>query len=126
MSKPKVSRAEMDVLRQVMEHEPVSVRALADILHESKGLALTTVQTLMNRLVAKGYLRREQESGIWQYKLNVPRSDLELSIVDDFIESALGGSLSPLAAYLNERGNLSAEEAEKLNELIARIEKEDK
>ena len=124
--KPKVSPAEMDVLREVMDHEPVTLRTVADLMSAKKGLALTTVQTLLVRLQTKGYVKRDQADGVWQYSLNVVRPALENSLVDDFVENMLGGSLSPFFAYLNEKGNLAPAEQQALEELIQKIEKEQK
>lgn len=124
--KPKVSPAEMDVLREVMDHEPVTLRTVADLMTAKKGLALTTVQTLLVRLQTKGYVKRDQVDGVWQYSLNVVRPTLEKSLVDDFVENMLGGSLSPFFAYLNEKGSLAPAEQAALESLIQKIEKEQK
>lgn len=124
--KPKVSPAEMDVLREVMDHEPVTLRTVADLMTAKKGLALTTVQTLLVRLQTKGYVKRDQVDGVWQYSLNVVRPALEKSLVDDFVENMLGGSISPFFAYLNEKGSLAPSEQAALESLIQKIEKEQK
>ncbi|MBS1709403.1 MAG: BlaI/MecI/CopY family transcriptional regulator [Armatimonadetes bacterium] len=124
MRQKKASRAEMDVLREVMERQPVTVREVADAMAAKKGVALTTVQTLLGRLVTKGLLKRQQADGAWRYSLTGPRPEVERSLVDDFVETVLGGSLSPFVAYLNDRNDLKPEEAQALRDLMERLDKE--
>jgi BlaI family penicillinase repressor len=124
MRQKKASRAEMDVLREVMERQPVTVREVADAMAAKKGVALTTVQTLLGRLVTKGLLERHQTDGAWHYTLTGPRPEVERSLVDDFVETVLGGSLSPFVAYLNDRNDLKPEEAQALRDLMERLDKE--
>jgi len=45
-------------------------------------------------------------------------------LVDDFVETVLGGSLSPFVAYLNDRNDLKPEEAQALRDLMERLDKE--
>jgi predicted transcriptional regulator len=122
----KISRAEMDVLRVVMDREPVTLREVADAMNVRKEVALSTVQTLLARLHSKGHIRREQVLGVWQYSLSMVRPALEKSLVDDFVETILGGSLSPFVAYLNERADLKPSEIKAFEELIDRLDEESK
>jgi predicted transcriptional regulator len=54
--------------------DPVSVRQVVDALNEgrSPSLAYTTVMTVMNRLAAKGVLRRQGERRRYVYKATAP------------------------------------------------------
>src|SRR5215210_3215992 len=97
---PNIGRAEMDILRYVAEHHPVTVRDVADHVAETKGHVRTTVLNIMERLRKKGYLQRKKSGGFFQYSPTVPRSALLRNIVGDFVQKTLGGSLSPFVAYL--------------------------
>lgn len=50
--------------------DPVSVRAVLDVLNETRPepLAYTTVMTVMNRLAAKGVLKRRGERRSYRYE----------------------------------------------------------
>ncbi len=58
-----MGREEMQVLRYVGEHHPVSVREVADHVAATSGKARTTVLTVMERLREKGYLVHRKKGG---------------------------------------------------------------
>jgi hypothetical protein len=53
----------MDVLRDVAEHAPVTVREAADHLAQAKGQVRTTVLNSMERRRQKGFLNRTKVDG---------------------------------------------------------------
>ena len=116
--RPGLGERELDVLRFVAEHAPVSAREVAEQFSEEEGLARTTVLTLMERLRKKGYLTRVPVEGLYRYSLAQPRSDLLRDLVGDFVETALGGSLSPFMAYLARDARLSEPELEELRRIL--------
>src|SRR5688500_7033169 len=97
---PNIGRAELEVLRYVAEHHPVSVREVAAHAAKTRGHVRTTVLNVMERLRKKGYLNRRKIDGIFRYAPSVPKSDLFRNLVRDFVEKTLGGSVSPFMAYL--------------------------
>ena len=123
---PNVVRAEMEILRYVADHHPVSVRNVADHVAETKGHVRTTVLNIMERLRKKGFLRRKKEDGVFQYSPTVPRTELLRSLVRDFVEKTLGGSLSPFVAFLAEEGKLNEGELAELKRIVRELESEQK
>jgi predicted transcriptional regulator len=124
MSSPRanIGRAEMEVLHYVAEHHPVSVRDVADHVAATKGHVRTTVLNIMERLRAKGYLRRKKVGGIFQYSPRVARSELLRNLVRDFVSKTLGGSVSPFVAYLTEEAMLTEAELLELRRLVGETE----
>lgn len=112
----------MEILRYVMDHEPVTAREVADAMMDRKGFARSTSQTLLERLRQKSYLNRGLKEGVNHYELGIPKTELMKALVSDFVEGSLGGSLSPFVAYFTERGNLTDDEAQKLTELLDKLE----
>ena len=64
----------------------------------------------MERLREKGYLARTKEGPVHRYAPSEPASDLLRGLVRDFVQKALGGSVSPFVAYLAEDADLSPAE----------------
>ena len=60
--KPGLGEQELALLRFVTDRAPVTVRAALAQFGEPRGLARTTVLTVMERLRTKGYLRRQKTS----------------------------------------------------------------
>jgi len=117
----KVGRAEMEILHYVQDHHPVTVRDVADHFAQSHGHVRTTILNVMERLRKKGFLTRRKAEGVFQYEPRVGKADLLRSLVRDFVEKTLGGSLSPFVAYLSREAKLSEEELKELREVVEEL-----
>ncbi|MDE2125514.1 MAG: BlaI/MecI/CopY family transcriptional regulator [Armatimonadetes bacterium] len=116
------SPAEWEVLQFILEANPVAARVVADHFAVEHGWVRTTVLTLIERLTHKGYLVRERSSGVHLYRPSRPAAELMRSVVSDFVEKALGGSVSPFLAYLDGGATVSAEQLAELKQLVKRLE----
>jgi len=101
---------ELALLRYVAEQGPVTVAQAVEGFGADRGLARSTVLTMMDRLRAKGHLERRRVGGVFQY--SSPRSSGELlrGAVHSFVEKTLDGSLSPFVSYLVESAEVSDQE----------------
>jgi predicted transcriptional regulator len=117
-----LGKAEMDVLCYVAEHGPVTVRAVADHLAQTKGCVRTTVLNSMERLRRKGFLSRRKVDGVYQYLPVEKKGDLFQRLLKGFVESAFGGSHAPLVAYFAEHGELSRAEMRMLRTIADRLD----
>jgi len=123
MPKPEsLGRVELDVLRLVAEHHPLSVREAADKLADTSGQARTTVLTVLERLRKKGYLTRRKSGGVNRYSPRVAMHSLVQSLIGDFVTGVLGGSVSPFVAYLGRQSQLAPEELDELKRLVRELE----
>ncbi len=126
MRSSKPTEAELEALRFVAESPPVTAREVADHLAARRGLARTTALTLLERLRKKGLVVREEVEGTYAYRPAQAKPALLQGIVDDFVQRALGGSLSPLVAYLSGRGDAATpEEIAELRRLVKTLEDKD-
>ena len=122
----KVGRAELEILHFVQDHRPVSVRDVADHFAETRGHVRTTILNVMERLRKKGFLSRKKTGGIYQYEPRVGKAELLRSLVGDFVEKTLGGSLSPFVAYLSRDANLSEQELSELKQVVSELRGKEK
>src|ERR1700759_1536880 len=67
---------------------PVLVREVVDALRDERGLAYTTVMTVLENLHRKGWLRRERDGRAWRYEPTGSRSGDTAALMND----ALGTS----------------------------------
>lgn len=116
------SPAEWEVLQYVSEHAPITARDVADHFADTHQWARTTVLTLLDRLRSKGYLARDDSGSVHLYAPSEPRNDLMSHVVRDFVNKALGGSLSPFMAYLGKEAKLSPEELEELKRIVKSLD----
>ena len=122
----KVGRAELEILHFVQDHRPVSVRDVADHFAETRGHVRTTILNVMERLRKKGFLTRKKTGGIYQYEPRVGKAELLRSLVSDFVEKTLGGSLSPFVAYLSRDARLSDKELSELKQVVSGLRGKEK
>ncbi|MGZ3690005.1 MAG: BlaI/MecI/CopY family transcriptional regulator [Pseudobdellovibrio sp.] len=115
---PSLGEQEIEVLRYISQMGSLSVRDAATYFEKHKGLARTTVLTVMERLRKKGYLARSKQGGSFIYSEKVETENVLKNRVGDFVEKTLGGSISPLLNYFAENKNISPDELSKLKEIL--------
>jgi len=122
MRKPSLGEQELELLRYVAEHLPVTVGSATEQYGEPRGLTRSTVKTMLERLHRKGHLTRDQRGGVFHYTSALPKADLLQGLVRQFVERTLAGSLSPFVHYLANGKDLSDEEFSELEQLVAQLD----
>jgi BlaI family penicillinase repressor len=84
-------------------------------------IGYTTVQTRLNRLVAKGVVVRSAKRPA-KYRAKVAPEEVNAGHLELLLERVCGGSVLPLVAHLMQRRLLSPEEIAELKRLIAETE----
>lgn len=112
----------MALLRFLAERGPVSVGEAAEEYGAPRDLARSTVLTMMERLRAKGHLERELAGGVFRYSTAQPAAELMRGLVGQFVDRALGGSVSPFVSYLAEKGEVSESELAELERLVEQLQ----
>jgi predicted transcriptional regulator len=121
MSGKSIGDQELALLRHVAEAGPASVGQVAEGFGSPRGLARSTVLTMMERLRQKGHLEREQVEGVFQYRAASSPGELLRGAVHSFVEKTLAGSVSPFVSYLTERSEVSDAELAELERLVDRL-----
>ena len=121
MSGKTIGDQELTLLKHVAEVGPVSVGQVAEGFGSPRGLARSTVLTMMERLRQKGHLEREQVDGVFQYSAASSPGELLRGVVHSFVEKTLDGSVSPFVSYLTERSEVSDDELAELEQLVDRL-----
>jgi predicted transcriptional regulator len=118
MEKPTLGEQELQVLRYVAERAPVTAREVAERFGEERSVARTTVLTVLERLRKKAYVTRKRREGVYHYSPRVPQAEVVHDLVRHFIEKTLGGSVSPVVAYLATTRQVSDQELAELVQLV--------
>jgi len=112
---------ELALLRFVAEQGPISVGEAAERFGVPRGLARSTVLTVMERLRAKKRLTRKRVGAVYLYSSREGTDALLNGVVRSFVEKSLSGSLSPFVAYLSDVGRISESELVELERLVKRL-----
>ena len=122
MRRKTIGDQELALLQYIGENEPTSVGEVATGFGEARGLARSTVLTMMERLRTKGYLQRAQHEGVYRYHSTAEQQDVVNSAVGSFVEKTLQGSLSPFVAWMSQRTEVSDDELAELEALVANLQ----
>ncbi|MEE7548310.1 BlaI/MecI/CopY family transcriptional regulator, partial [Xanthomonas sp. Kuri4-1] len=76
MRRKTIGDQELALLQYLGEHGALSVGEVAAGFGESRGLARSTVLTMMERLRAKAYLAREPVDGVYRYAATAAQDDV--------------------------------------------------
>ncbi|HLJ95216.1 MAG TPA: BlaI/MecI/CopY family transcriptional regulator [Gemmataceae bacterium] len=114
-----VTDAELAILQVLWERGPANRRQLTDRLYPGGNPAhYTTVQKLLERLEAKGYVAQESGPGVLTFRATISRDDLISRRLLDMAEKLCEGSVTPLLMNLVRANRLSGKELQELRTLI--------
>lgn len=119
----KISEAEMQLLQLLWDESPLGATELADRASGDRGWTLTTVKTLLSRLVAKGAITAEPQGRKFLYVPAIERDDVAASQARGLIDRLFGGRVSPLVAQLAEQKQLHEQDIAELEALIRSLKK---
>lgn len=120
---PSLGAQELELIRFISNSpSSLSARDIVKLFGDSRGLARTTILTMLERLRKKGFLVRTEIEGIYHYELQVSKGDFLQDIVRNFVEKTLDGSLSPFVAYLTREAQISETDLTELKQLIANLD----
>ena len=114
-----VTDTELAVLQVLWDRGAATRRQITDVVYPGGGPSqYTTVQKLLERLEAKGFVRKERREGALTFTATVDREELISRRLRDVAEKLCGGSLTPLLVNLVRTRSLSARELRELQDLI--------
>lgn len=122
MERKSIGDQELALLQWVAERRGATVGEAAEGFGGGRGLARSTVLTMMERLRHKGHLVRRKVEGVYRYTSPLPAGRVLRDVVESFVEQTLGGSVSPFVAFLAETDELGEDEIEELEALLARLQ----
>ncbi len=122
MSRKSIGDQELALLQHLGQQGDASVGEVAAGFGEARGLARSTVLTMMERLRAKGYLQRRQADGVYRYSPTGDEGDVVQGAVAAFVERTLQGSVSPFVAWMSQRGEVSDNELAELEALVSKLQ----
>jgi len=117
---------ELELLKVLWDEAPLPVREVRVRLEKQAGrrLAHSSVITMLNIMVRKGYLKRRLEGKALLFSPRVKKADVTGGMVHDLLSRVFDGSSSALVLNLLETADLDNQELAELRQLINRKAKE--
>ena len=107
-----ITESELAVLRILWDRGPSTIRQLTEVMHPRVGTAqYATVQKLLDRMEAKGYVRRDRTLFVHVFSVVLDRDKLIGRRLRSLAETLCDGSLTPLLTHLARAKDLTDEES---------------
>jgi BlaI family transcriptional regulator, penicillinase repressor len=117
---------ELEILKVLWQESPLMVRDVRQRLEEqaSRTLAHSSVITMLNIMVRKGYLRRKRDGKAFLFAPRVAKDHVSGGVLRDVVARLFDGSASAMVLNLLETADLDEDEMKELRRLVNRKAKE--
>jgi BlaI family transcriptional regulator, penicillinase repressor len=117
-SLPRISDSEWLVMKRLWDVHFGTAQEIATALTEETAWNISTVKTLLNRLVSKGAVGFTKAGREHRYHPLLTEDECRRAESKSFLKRVFGGSLRPMLATLLEDESISAKEVEALKALL--------
>lgn len=116
------TKTEMDVLQILWQYGPSTVRFVHDKLNEQKEAVIyTSTLKLMQLMKEKGMLDRDESQMKHVYNAVLEEDKVKGNMLDRFMDSMYNGSPSSLMVALLGNDKTSADELQKIKEMLNKM-----
>ena len=117
-----LTELQLALLRVLWDRGEATVVEICDALRPARTLAATTVATLLSRLERRGIVTHRTAARQYVYAPAVTEADVRHSMLSELTEQLFDGDVTELVSHLLSASEMSADDLEKVKELIANHE----
>ena len=110
------------ILRVLWDKGEATVQDIWEALHAERGLAQTTIATMLSRLERRGVVTRRAQARQYHYKAAVTEQDVQHSMVGELTERLFDGDVTALVQHLISGKDIKPGDLTKIREMIERAE----
>jgi predicted transcriptional regulator len=110
------------IIRVLWDRGQATVAEICEALREERGLAPTTIATLLTRLQKRGVVSHTTRQRQFVYRAEVTESEVQRSMVSDLTERLFDGDVAALMTHLLSGREVSSGDMERIKQLIAEHE----
>jgi len=118
--KLRIHEGEWDLLEALWAAKRGTAREITEALADKRGWAVSTVKTMLDRMVEKGLVHARQVGNVWEYTPGVEPVEARRSAWSEFLGKAFRGSAGMALHFLANDARLSKKERAAL---MAQLEK---
>lgn len=115
-----LSELQIAVMRELWSRQEASTAEVAQALADQRGLAHTTVATLLTRLEKRGVVAARRDGRQLVYRALVSEAQVRRSMVAGLLGSVFGGDAPALVSHLVRESELGAGDLERIKRLLAK------
>lgn len=115
---PELSKSELDIMKILWKKGKRSAREVHDQLCHTYNWAYSTTKTVMDRMVKKGYLQRQNFHGVFLYLPLISKPTGLAHFVRNFADEVLELDYGSVVSLFARSQTLTPEEIEELTRLL--------
>lgn len=116
------TKAELEILKVIWENGTSTVRFVNDKLNEQREVNYTTTLKLMQIMVEKGILQRDESSMKHTYSVAEEEQETKAHLLGKFVDTLYKGSASKLVMQLLGHKKTSKKELQEIRNLLKKME----
>ena len=119
-----LTELQLAILRVIWDRSEATVQDVWEALHAERGLAQTTVATMLSRLERHGVVTRRAppQSRQYHYRAAVTEREVQHSMVGELTERLFDGDVIALVQHLLTGEDVSPGDIAKIRDMIERVE----
>jgi predicted transcriptional regulator len=117
-----LTELQITILRHLWARGEATVAEVWEVLHRERGLAQTTVATLLSRLERRGVIARRVEQRQYVYRALVSEEQVRQSKVSELTERLFAGDVTALVNHLLTSQEVAPGDLARLRDLIDEAE----
>jgi len=119
---PKPTDSELEILQVLWQHGPATVRLVNEQLSQNREVGYTTTLKIMQLMLEKGLVQRDDEGRSHIYRAAVREQDTQSLLLDKFVDATFGGSALKLVMQALGHRRTSPDELAQIRRLLNDIE----
>jgi predicted transcriptional regulator len=124
MSRTKsLSDLQMAIMRVLWQQGETTVAQVHEALHGERGLAMTTIATILSRLEKQGMVAHSASGRQYVYRPLVFEAEVRRSMVADLIDRLFQGSSTALVSHLLQEAEIGPDDLARVRALLAAHER---
>lgn len=120
--KNNITDSEWKIMKVLWEGAPLTLKEIVGQLKEETGWSNTTIRTLIVRLIEKGYVEADKQTGNFKYSPLIGKETCQEEETKDFLERVFEGSIGMFMTAFAKKAKLSSKDEEELRKIIDKME----
>jgi len=120
-----VTDLQLAVLRELWRRGEGSVADVHAALKQERGLATTTIATMLSRLEKRGLVSHRSEGRKHIYRASVSEPEVQTALLDSVTDGVFGGDVTALVSHLLGARDMSSGDLAAVQQILDRMQEQE-
>ena len=124
MGKYTLGELQHAIMRILWDRGEATVAEVHEALYDDRGLAPTTIATMLRKMEDKGVVDHRVDRRHFVYRATISEQEVRSTMVSELVERLFAGDPAALVSHLVDDRSITADELERARELLDGVEGE--